>query len=560
MRVFQFVTLFLALTVVCGCSHRRAQRNPYPVTASFCDCSTCRHDQERLVREGAIPAEHFQAYEGSGTAVPFEATAPLATAPLATAPLATAPLATAPLAAPPAVNDFSPEYSNAISESSSQSTSQGSTTKSRYSSGNPIEMGDEAPQAFGAPVVDEIKSDIFQVPPSNTTNDLQLNLLDSGDIPPIDQVPTETLPDGAFKPFNREVFKVKSEIENTMPLNEQPSILIDKVSESFQPDLGSFTPPTEQPIQLPQLDEPESNDFQLPSSSAPNHLTLEQEQPEKVETVESNTEPAQPYLTLSEPEIVSPAPQEAAPLAQTFAPVPRPIRQTETVVEGELYEDPVVLYARQRRDMLTTSAVQAPGTVKPTSMQKPVEHQSIVQNSEFDPVYGLPLNNDVQFDSLPAIQQPPVAPSNQPQHLHVHIHHDYNQAAAGQVRHSDQAGPQARNVQVVYRDDEGRVIMAPPTPTGSIHSAEPTGDQRTYYVPPEQILRLKATSPINRPRANPSVATIQMRDTIIHGGTHLLATPDYKAKPVLREHGLPGIDYKQIQEAFNSSATDNPLR
>ena len=102
--------------------------------------------------------------------------------------------------------------------------------------------------------------------------------------------------------------------------------------------------------------------------------------------------------------------------------------------------------------------------------------------------------------------------------------------------------------------------MAPPTPTGSINSAEPIGDRRTYYVPPEQILRLKATSPISRQRSYPSVATIQMRDTVVHGGTHLLATPDYQAQPVLTEHGLPGINYDKLREAFKTSPTDNPLR
>ena len=128
------------------------------------------------------------------------------------------------------------------------------------------------------------------------------------------------------------------------------------------------------------------------------------------------------------------------------------------------------------------------------------------------------------------------------------------------VRQIQQAGQQAANVQVVYRDDEGRVIMAPPTPTASIRSAEPIGDQRTYYVPPEQILRLKATAPIAKPRSNPSVATIQMRDTIIHGGTHLLATPESQARPVLTNHGLPGINHEKLREAFKTSTTDNPLR
>ena len=531
MRVVQFVTLFLALSVVCGCSHRRSQR--VPVAATFCDCSTCRCEQQRLISEGAVPADHFQSYGHS------ELGEPVATI--------------APAQASPVVNDFAPEYSNAAGS--------GSKTSSPYSSGNPIEMDGEAPQMFSPPVVDDIITDKNQFLPSTSPPDLNLELPksnqitpESGDFGPIDQIPSETLPNGAFKPFNRDVFKVKSQIES-VPLQQQPSILIEKVSETHQPDLSSL---------VPQVREPETNDFQIPDSLALDHLSLNQDQVEVTEPIEPVAEPVQPYRNQFKPtaEVSLPAPDNSIPLARTFTPVPQPIRQTETVVQGELYEDPIVLYARQRRALLTASAVQTPGSVQPASVQKPAEHQSIVQNSEFDPVYGLPLSNDVQFDSLPAVQQPQpqAASSSQSQHLHVHIHHDYSSNATGQVQHSQQAGPQARNVQVVYRDEDGRVMMAPPTPTGGLGSAEPRGDQRTYYVPPEQILRLQATSPINRPRSNPSVATIQMRDTVIHGGTHLLATPDNRAQPVLTEHGLPGIDYKQLRKAFNTSPTDNPLR
>ena len=242
MRVLQFVTLFLALSVVCGCSHRRAQRNP--VTPSFCECSTCRSDQERLIREGAIPAEHFQGFQGSEIGKPVEATAPFASSPVE-----------APLAAPPAVNDFAPEYSS--------EPSLGSTTKSRYSSGNPIEM-DKAPQAFSSPVVDEISPGSIQLTPNNKANDLQLDLRGTNEDTPFNLVPTETVPDGAFKPFDRDVFKVKSKIENTPPLSEQPSILIDKVSETYQPDLSGLVPSIEPPTQVPELDDPEANDFQIP--------------------------------------------------------------------------------------------------------------------------------------------------------------------------------------------------------------------------------------------------------------------------------------------------------
>lgn len=543
MRVVKFVTLFLALAVVTGCSHRRAHQTP--VTSSLCECSACRCDQERLIRDGAIPADHFNNYQSSEASQPAET-------------IETA----SPFAAPAKPNDFAPEYAD--------EPTGGASGLSPFLSGNPIEMDSEAPGTFSPPVIEKIKTDSTVFPPSQPTNNLQLNLPSSNPITPPGDVPSETIPDGAFKPFNRDVFKVKSKIQGSMPLQEQPSILIKKVSERQQPDLSSFTPAKNLQLQLPKLREPETNDFKLPDSIIPDALSLEQEQTEITAPAESVAEALQPHLSLLEPktEIALPAPQETA---QIDAPIAMPIRQTETVVQGEFYEAPVVLYARQHRQMPTAAPVQKPRTIRPASAQKPVEPQSIVQNSQYDPIYGLPLTNNVDFNSLPAVEpqrvaptqlaQPQAAPSNQPQHLHVHIHHDYSNAEPGQVHQIQQTSQQGSNVQVVYRDDEGRVIMAPPTPAASINSAQPINDQRTYYVPPQQILRLKATSPISRPRSNPSVATIQMRDTIIHGGTHLLATPDYQAQPVLTNHGLPGINHEKLREAFNNtSPTANPLR
>ena len=102
--------------------------------------------------------------------------------------------------------------------------------------------------------------------------------------------------------------------------------------------------------------------------------------------------------------------------------------------------------------------------------------------------------------------------------------------------------------------------MAPPTPTTGVAVAVPTGDQRTYYVPPKQILRLKAVAPIDQPRSNPSVASIQMRDTVVYGGTHLLTKPEYQAQAAQTNHGLPGIDHEKLREAFKNSPSGRSLR
>lgn len=521
MRVYQFITLFLALGVACGCSHRRAQQQP--MAASLCDCATCRCEQERMINTGAVPAERFD-YSGA-----------------AAVPAVTAPDSVPPMASPvePQSNELSPVYA---SDPGSEVVSE-----SPFSSGNPIDM-DEAPQQFNVPNVDKI--DLL---PNQIPNDTLELTPQPGSLNPLGQNGTENSSENAFKPFDRDIFKVKSESSTPLPPEQQPSILIDKVSEASQPDLSAVTPPSTSQFQL-SLSEPNSDEFEIPDDIASAPAAIEPEQPENVE-----------------PEIKTPEPQANAyePVARVAMPdfasntrkvVPETFQPTETVVEGELYEDPIVLYARPRRGQLIPRPVQTPRAVQPASVQRPVKHQSIAQDSQLDPVYGLPLSNQVQFNSLPVIAAPQPAPAaTEAQHLHVHIHHEYGgnpSVVQGPVAY--QNGQPASNVQVVYRDDKGRVIMAPPTPTTGV--VMPTGDQRTYYIPPKQILRLKAVSPIDQPRSNPSVASIQMRDTVVHGGSHLLTKPEYQAQAVQTNHGLPGIDHEKLREAFKTSPSGNSLR
>ena len=531
MRVYQFITLFLAVGIACGCSHRRPQQQP--VAATLCDCSACRCEQERLISTGAVPAEHF------------DRSAPATTLP------ASEPSLAEPRAAEP--SELSPEYTTDSGSSGNESPfSSGNPIEmdeapQPFSSSNPIEM-DEAPQLFNAPAVDKIESLQDQIP-SNT-----LELTPEPSSPPVGQFPAQNSSENVFKPFSRDLFKAKSETSTPIPLEQQPSILIDKVSETKQPDLGAVTPPSTSQFQL-SLSEPSSSDFKIPDSIANSPAEIEPEMPEIVEPEIDTHEPQ----TSTYEQVGSVAMPDFASNPQTF--VPETGQPTETVV-GQLYEDPVVLYARPRRRQLIRKPVQAPPAVQPASIQKPVEHQSIAQNSQLDPVYGLPLSNQVQFNSLPAIAEPQPAPAPAgAQHLHVHIHHDYgNNAGVIQGPVAYQNGQPASNVQVVYRDDKGRVIMAPPTPTTGVTAAVPTGDQRTYYIPPKQILRLKAVSPIDQPRSNPSVASIQMRDTVVYGGSHLLTKPEYQAQAVQINHGLPGIDHEKLRGAFKTPPAGNSLR
>ena len=512
MRVYQFITLFLALGIACGCSHRRAQYQP--VAEALCGCSTCRSAQEQMIGIGAVPSDHFEgsvpeaALPASETAVPQPATSEQ--------------------------GELSPEYTN-------DSGSKGDKA-SPFSSGNPVEM-DQAPQQiappqFNIPAVDMIEAPPKQLPQSTL------------ELTPSAGSPVQDSSESVFQPFNRDLFKVKNKTNSPIPLEQQPSILIEKVSETTQPDLGFVTPPTTSKFE-PSFSEPSSNDFKIPDSITAVPAEVEPRLPEvdtrkpPVDTVESASSFAMPDFA-----------------AKSRTLVPDAIQPTETVVQGQLFANPVVLYARPQQRQRVASQAQAPRTVQPATIQKPVEHQEIVENSQLDPVYGLPLNNQVQFNSLPTIIEPQFAPvATEAQHLHVHIHHDYgNNAGVVQGPVAYQNGQPASNVQVVYRDDKGRVVMAPPTPTTGVAATVPTGDQRTYYVPPKQILRLKAVSPIDQPRSNPSVASIQMRDTVVYGGTHLLNKPEYQAQAVQTNHGLPGIDHEKLRAAFKTSPSGNSLR
>ena len=542
MRVFQFITLFLALTVACGCSHRRAQREP--VAATLCDCATCRAEQSQMISVGAVPAERFQYSETSVvTSAPtlitdsvVTSTPTLTTIPSVTT---TAPAATLedsgftmemPAATKP--SDISPEYASDPGDEV--------VTEPPFSSSESVEM-DEAPQQFNVPEVKEIES------PSNMLD------LGGSNFSPVKQLPQQETTDNAFLPFNRDLFNAKSEASVPLPVERQPSVLIERVSEGSQLELDTVAPPAGSQFQL-LLNEPSSNEFEIQDSIVSAPVAIEAEQPE---LVEPKVDLAEPQANTFEPTAKLAAPNFAAS-DRTLAAQPQP---TETVVQGRLYEPPVVLHARPQRSQLATVPVRTPHVVQPASAQTPMQHQRITQDSQLDPVYGLPLNNQVQFNSLPAIVEPQPATAAEAQHLHVHIHHEYGDNPIGvQGPVAYQNGQPVSNVQVVYRDDNGRVIMAPPTPTGGVAATVPVGDQRTYYVPPKQILRLKAVSPINQPRHNPSVASIQMRDTVVHGGNHLLTKPDYQAQAVQTNHGLPGIDHEKLRKAFKESPSGNSLR
>ena len=522
MRAYQFVTLFLVITVVCGCSHRRVHRRS--VSTSSCACESCRFEKERLEVSGAIPADYFGHSEAFETVEPESKDSATASS----------------------SSILSPEYSSDVGGEV--------VTESPFFSGNPVDMDSEAPESFVAPSDDDSQAPSGELLPGNIP---ELNLKTTPEIPLVPSS-TQDAPESDFRPVDSELSKISTESPtqiSIMSIEQQPPTLIDKVSEIHEPELSLPMPPaTQQLIPIPVLEFPaDDNDFRILDSAVFTPRSPEEQL--EVTGVSEEIE-SQPYT--HQPIISNPLPQLAFS-ANRFA--PKLVQQSEAVVEGELHEEPIaqepiVLYARSRLAQQRMVPTHGPGAVQSASVQQPVKHQSIVQDSKLDPVYGLPLSNNVSFNSLPTIKAPMTDSSAQAQHLHVHIHHEYGSAAGLAQGHTGvRDNPSATNVQVVYRDDQGRIVMAPPAKID-----EPVGDQRTYYIPPEQILRLKAVSPIDQPQSAPSVASIQMRDTIVQGGKHLLTIPEHRTRSVQMSHGLPGIDHEKLREAFQAFPTANPLR
>ena len=526
MRAYQFVTLFLVITVVCGCSHRRVHRRP--VSTSSCACESCRFEKEQLIESGAIPAGYF----GHSEVSEYSETEGYEVVEPENKDLATASES----------NSLSPEYSNDVGDEI--------VIESPFTSGNPVDMNSESPQDLVAPVRDEPRTPSGDLLPGNIP-ELKLKLEATPEVP-LGQSSIQDTPEVNFRPFDSELSKINSESGMQIPVAQQPSILRDEVLEISQPGPGL------PPLQLiPVLENStDRNNLRMPNPAVSTPLSSPEEQSPEVPGLVSGELESQPYIQL--PAISSPVSQLAS-VANRFA--PKLVQQSEAVVEGELHEEPIaqepiVLYARSRLAQQRMVPTHGPGAVQSASVQQPVKHQSIVQDSKLDPVYGLPLSNNVSFNSLPTIEAPMTDSSAQAQHLQVHIHHEYGSAAGLAQGHTGvRDNPSATNVQVVYRDDQGRIVMAPPAKID-----EPVGDQRTYYIPPEQILRLKAVSPIDQPQSAPSVASIQMRDTIVQGGKHLLTIPEHRTRSVQMSHGLPGIDHEKLREAFQAFPTANPLR
>ncbi|MEL7497556.1 MAG: hypothetical protein AAFN77_08095 [Planctomycetota bacterium] len=170
--------------------------------------------------------------------------------------------------------------------------------------------------------------------------------------------------------------------------------------------------------------------------------------------------------------------------------------------------------------------------------------------SRYDERFGLPTSDDVAFQNLPQLTAPAETAEV-----------ESKESASSSDRHSSMQ-------LVVYRDDEGRLFLAPPArhkmdidnriaPIKT--SAGPSPQPKQYYQAPQTMLRLKATTPIGRPQLRPSVANILMRDTVIVDGTHLLELPENKRPQVgeIDPKGNPVIDYQKVRQAIKRLSPTN---
>lgn len=225
------------------------------------------------------------------------------------------------------------------------------------------------------------------------------------------------------------------------------------------------------------------------------------------------------------------------------------------IAETPQSEQPIVLYARP-----TQSHTVSENTGK-------LDHQSLGHSSTInyiedkkspqkmvDDQYGLPTTNAVEFAELPAMKNDPKSAIASTNSVSTN---------SNQVGSTHMLGNQQGAMLVVYRDEEGRLFLAPPAPhTKDIEDRtnplkpqsklNPIAPAKEYYVEPMKIIRLKATTPIGQPHPHPSVASILMRDTVIADGTHLLKNPEIRKEQIgtIKSSGDPVIDYEKLREAI----------
>ena len=434
--------------------------------------------------------------------------------------------------------------------------------------------------------------------------------------------------------------KPKTERPSTLPSLSKPVVPFESIPKPSAPDLSSIS------IKLPEQDETtarhcetisidklvlknsKNNDSHITIKSFDSNVVKEAKTIAQPTIANLVTEPAQ-LVAIDQPEsrlakasttaldkLSPPVTSLQAPKSQVEHP---PAVKNELVVQAESVEQNkptlpnkpsdellpipvngnILLHAKTAMMITNRHSVSKADDDNANTSQHDVANQRITESTGLDPVYGLPLGNKVEFNSLPTLadhpafrQLPVPAPKvAEPQNsdvqthkvsvgsdsnqVHVYIHRGCSSNTSDETCSCRHCSASQSNVHVVYRDSEGRVIIAPPAKTnvapvqpeaaGKWEGAKPLGGRTPYYLPPRKLLRLKATTPISRPKRKPTVASIQMRDSVIVGGTHLLAQPNATEPMANPENnaqaiGLPRIENDKLRDALKRLQPEKQLR
>lgn len=536
MRVLTPIVLLLVIATVSGCCHRRSAncigiKSPTSPIHHCQKCSSCTPQTESPQTNHVVEP----------------AAAPVV-APVAPLEISTAPPRPNPTFQNPVVSEIPGRFLNQT------------------------EAATEAqPLPAAAPEQPAIDAQIEQ--PSESTK-----LDDSSDAIGLSDLPTP-LP----LPPSTEAMPVRMELSEQETLTDEPEFDAPTAKSSNLNLFGS--------LPLPTSDSP----IALEPAKSPNQTDAPNESPESLDFAAPAD--SKPLLSLNQIEEQPAEPAEVIEAVITAKPVadPLPTAKPELANDTNKTNLPLVLRATTYVSSARNARPPAPSNQQPANVKDNSLSNQITEATQLDPVYGLPLNDQVNFARLPKLasdaspRQPRFTTANQQptdnvqkhrvqvgdndQHIHVHIHRDLatssQQACSCQQCKSNVGSGGV----IVYTEADRRTSVAPATQP-FLTPAEPeaagkldgghllqnrAANRAAYYLPPRQILRLKASTNFNQPTAEPSVASIQMRNTLIVDGTHLLVQPE-KGAAAQNQRAKQEVEVDELRDALKRLATPKQLR
>lgn len=577
MRVITPIALLLIIASVSGCCHRRTgHRIGYrachqPVR----QCEKCRPNPAVVKATNVAP----QSEQGGelGHAVQ---TAPIAPQEVSTAPPLAAPTTDAALNTP-VVGEISSGFSNVIeSQPQPQPLPSPEASSRARTSGPSLDPDETTSMLEPSPTGGEAAA---ETQPARGLSPLQDPLAPAPATAPtaeFDNVPFDVIPQpDANSGFLQEPPQDESTSQSSEP-NFRGRLTLGNADDSIAANLQLYNDnDNETPVAL-------NTENSLGGRSFENSFTPDQTEPNFVLEVDSCPTLAIP-LDAHERYIV--------PDEQTDVPN---LNQAPVAAAIETSNGPADSYERSALRAATSvlSLRNARVTTPDGHGQGHDSTQRITESTKLDPVYGLPLGNRVAFAQLPkltnttsphhssasghgtpahvqasnGVQSHRVRFGKEDSHIHVHIHRGsktQNQSSCdcrlckADVRQDD--------VRVIYTDSDGRTTVAPPTSVfiapaqpeavDNLEAGRQLNDRSAYYLPPRQVLRLKASTDLNQPQPQPTVASIQMRDTLFVGGSHLLNQPADQATAENRHVRLE-VEVIEIRDALKRLATEQQLR